>query len=368
VDSLNVGGTETQAVELARRLDPPRYDVTLGCLRAQGPLLERLRDSSVAIVEFYPKGGLDSAGGIYQLLRLSAFLRRGGFDIVHTHDLWSNLMGVPAAWMARVPVIISSRRDLAHFDWYRTGRRVWLRRIQNLSDVVLTNADPIRDGLIAEDGFAPQKVRVIHNGVDLERFSVGPRDRGKLFPGAGEGKLIVLVGNMITDVKGHGVLISAAPEVVRAYPKTRFVLVGGGNKRSDFENQVKDLGLEASFLFLGRRGDVPAILACCDIAVLPSLAEGLPNAVLEYLAAGLPVVATAVGGNLEIIQDGITGLLVPPQDSQALAAALMRLLSDNDLAVRIAGAGHDYVKQNFSFERLVTDMVQLYAKLLKRVN
>src|SRR5438132_9127842 len=148
VDSLNVGGTETQAVELARRLDPARYDVTLGCLRAQGPLLEKLQGSAVSLLEFYPKGGLDSVGGVYQLLRLAAFLRRGRFDVVHTHDLWSNLMGVLAARLAGVPVVISSRRDLAHLDWYQTKRRVWLRRIQNLSSAVLANANPIRDSLI----------------------------------------------------------------------------------------------------------------------------------------------------------------------------------------------------------------------------
>jgi glycosyltransferase involved in cell wall biosynthesis len=124
----------------------------------------------------------------------------------------------------------------------------------------------------------------------------------------------VLLGNMTTDVKGHAVLIAAAPEVVKVHPKTQFVFVGDGAKRSDFKKQIQDLGLQQHFLFLGRRSDVPAILACCDVAVLPSLAEGLPNAVLEYLAAGLPVVATALGGNLEIIQDGKTGLLVPSQD------------------------------------------------------
>jgi len=164
------------------------------------------------------------------------------------------------------------------------------------------------------------------------------------------------------------VLISAARDVVKAHPKTQFVLVGEGSKRADFEQQAKDLGLQANFLFLGRRGDVPAVLACCDIAVLPSLAEGLPNAVLEYLAAGLPVVASALGGNLEIIQDGTTGLLVPAQDSRALAEALIRLLNHDALAARIGTAGREYVKQNFSFERLVRDIDQLYTKLLQSAN
>jgi glycosyltransferase involved in cell wall biosynthesis len=302
----------------------------------------------------------------YGILKLARLLRRQRFQILHAHDLWSNIVGMAAAMLARTPVTITSQRDLSHDAWYGTYRRRVLRFLQGRSSVVLTNAKAIRDGLIEQDHLPPAKVCVVYNGVDLEQLHV-PADRDQIFPRSGGNKLIVLVGNMITDVKGHGVLIAAAPEVIKAHPKTRFVLVGEGAMRSDFEKQVRDLGLQENFLFLGRRSDVPAILACSDIAVLPSLAEGLPNAVLEYLAAGLPVVASALGGNLEIIQDGTTGLLVPPQDSPALAAALIRLLSDEDLADRIAQAGHDYVTRSFSFERLVADIDTLYAKLLHRL-
>src|SRR5579862_8943535 len=247
LDSLNVGGTETQAVELARRLDPSHYEVTLGCLLAQGPLLEKLRGTEDRIEEFHPRGGIDSAGGIYQLFRLTAFLRRGRFDVVHTHDLWSNLMGVPAARMAGIPAIISSRRDLGHLDWYESGRRVWLRRIQNLSNVVLANANPIRDSLIADDGFAPDKVRVIRNGVDVERFANVAKNREQMFPGSSNQKLIVLVGNMHTDIKGHPWLIAAAPNVRAQFPGVRFVFVGDGAQRAEFERQVSELGLAENF-------------------------------------------------------------------------------------------------------------------------
>ena len=366
LDSLNVGGTETQAVELARRLDPAHYDVTLGCLLAKGPLLEKLQGTAVQVEEFHPKGGIDSAGGVYQLLRLTTFLRRGRFDVVHTHDLWSNLMGVPAARMAGIPAIISSRRDLGHLDWYESGRRVWLRRIQNLSNVVLANANPIRDSLIKDDGFAPEKVRVIHNGVDVERFSSGSENREQMFPGTSEQKLIVLVGNMHTDIKGHPWLIAAAHQVVSEFPSVRFVLAGDGAQRPEFERRVAELGLKESFSFMGRRGDVPQILRNCDIAVLPSKAEGLPNAVLEYMCAGLPTVATAVGGNAEIVRDGVTGLLVPAQDSQALAEALMRLLKDPELAKRLGSVGRQYVIDHFSFERLVREVDSMYTELLRQ--
>ena len=364
LDSFEVGGTETQAVELARGLASAGRRVTLGVLRAEGPLAERLEDSAVSVMEFRPRGGIDSPGGIYQLLRLAAFLRRGRFDVVHTHDLWSNLMGVPAGWLARVPVIISSRRDLAHLAWYEGSRRVWLRRIQSLSHAVLTNSTVIRQALISDDRFAPEKVRVIPNGIDLKKFSRRFPDRTRIFPGPFEGSTIVLVGNMHTDVKGHPWLISAAAAVIREFPKTRFAFVGDGQQRSTFERQVAGLGLGQNFLFLGRRSDVPEILACSDIGVLPSQAEGLPNALLEYLAAGLAVVASHVGGNVEIVEDGQTGLLVPPQDSQALAAAILRLLRDPDLARRLAQSGHNYVAQKYSFERLVDSTDQLYTELL----
>jgi L-malate glycosyltransferase len=366
VDSLDVGGTESQAVELALRIPMAGYDVTLGCLRAQGPLLERLQGTAVVLREFHPRGGIDSPSGLYQLLRLSWFLRRGRFDIVHTHDLWSNLLGVPAARLARVRAIVSSRRDLAHFDWYQGKRRVWLRRIQNLSGIVLANAAPIRDALINDDGFAPDKVRVIHNGIDIDKFHNSRGDRIHLFPGVGDGKIIVLVGNMHTDVKGHPWLIAAASAVIREFPSTRFVLVGDGEQRARFEQQVTGLGLGENFLFLGRRTDISEILASCDIAILPSKAEGLSNAVLEYMAARLPTIVSDVGGNSELVEDGVTGLLVPPADSSALSAAMLRLLRDPSLARQMGQAGYEFAAKNFSFERLVREVDSLYTELLQR--
>jgi glycosyltransferase involved in cell wall biosynthesis len=154
--------------------------------------------------------------------------------------------------------------------------------------------------------------------------------------------------------------------VVREFPSTRFVLVGDGEQRARFVQQVAGLGLEQNFLFLGRRADIPDILACCDIAVLPSRAEGLPNAVLEYMAAGLPTIVSRVGGNAELIEDGVTGLLVPPEDSAALSAGLLKLLRDPGLARQMAQSGHEFTIRNFSFERLVREVDALYTELLQR--
>jgi len=365
LDSLDIGGTETQAVELAQRLDPRRYEVTLGCLRARGPLRQRLEPGRVKILEFHSRGGIDSPGGLYQLLRLAAFLRHGRIDVVHTHDLWSNLLGVPAARLASVPVIISSCRDLSHTDWYTPRRRRILRRIQRSWSMVLANSSAVRDDLVARDGFTADKVRVIRNAVDLERFAVGG-DRKRLFPEAGVGKLIVQLGNMVSDVKGHAYLIEAAPTVIARFPQTRFVLIGDGPLRPEFERRLRELRLAENFIFLGRRPDVPELLASCDLGILPSLAEGLPNAVLEYLAAGLPTIATRVGGNVEIVEDGRTGLLVPAKDAGALAKAILRLLENPDLALTLGHAGQNHVRANFSFARLLDETAGLYGELLAR--
>lgn len=365
LDSLNIGGTEVQAVELATRLNPELYDVTLGCLRARGPLLDRLKGSSVSIREFYPQGGFDSVQGGYQMLRLALFLRRGGFQIMHAHDLYANLLGIPAAVIARIPVIISSQRDLGHLDLYKSWRRIWLRRLQKLSTAVLTNANAVREAVLTEDHFAAEKVRVIHNGVDLERFARPSEDRSWLAPPNGnQERWIVLVGNMHGDVKGHPVLIAAAQTVVREFPDVKFLFAGDGEKKNDFEKQTQRLGIARHFLFLGRRDDVPRILACSDIGVLASKAEGLPNAVLEYLAAGLPTIASCVGGNVEIIRDGKTGLLVPPEDSSALAAAILRLLRNPVLAADLGKNGQNFVAAEFSFQRLIEKTDQMYTELL----
>jgi hypothetical protein len=146
-----IGGTETQAVELARRLDPKRYKLTIGCLRREGPLLERLTGTPVEIMEVKLGGGVDSPSGLLRILKLARFLRQQKIQILHAHDLWSNMVGMAAAILARTPVTITSQRDLSHDAWYGTYRRRVLRLLQRRSSLVLTNAKAIRDGLIEKD-------------------------------------------------------------------------------------------------------------------------------------------------------------------------------------------------------------------------
>jgi glycosyltransferase involved in cell wall biosynthesis len=365
LDSFEIGGTETQAVELALRLDRSRYAVTLGSLQMSGPLLAKFEGSHVSVMEWSTRGGVNSPGGIYQILRLARFLRRGRFDVVHAHDLWSNLLAIPAARLARVPVVISSRRDLAHLGWYTPWRRKFLRRLQSLSTVVLVNSSQISEQLVHEDGFRPEFIRVVHNGIDLDRFSHLAPDRQQFFPGLENHTLIVCTGNMRGNVKGHPTLIEAAQRICAKFPQARFVLIGEGEKRAEFEAKVSALGLQPNFVFMGSRQNVPEILACCDIAVLPSHAEGFSNALLEYMAAGLPTVATDVGGNPEVIENRRDGLLVKPNDPAALADAILSLLQNPHLASQLGTAAHERVRRHFDLAQLTFNVDALYTELLQ---
>jgi len=362
VDTLNIGGTENQMVQTAVRLHRLGYHVTVGCLRAEGPLLSVLQNAGIPVIEFRKKKTLMSPSGLVQLFRLVFFLRQGKFQVLHAHDLWSNLLGVPAAWLARTPVIISSRRYLADLDWYRPWKDKILSVIYQLSTFIVVNSHAVKTLLVNRyRGLRAEKIHVIYNGVDVDHFAAAKPARERLFPGmASDRRLIAVLANMYSSTKGHSHLISAARGLCLSIPEVMFLMIGDGSERPRLQEQVRGLGLEKHFLFLGRRKDIAELLACCQLAALPSETESLPNAVLEVMSAGLAVVATSTGGTLEIIDGGVDGLLVPPQNPQTLAAALLQLLLEPQMARRLARAGQEKMRSHFSFDRLIVELEQLY--------
>ena len=360
IESLELGGSERQCLELAHRLSRRGYSVTVGCLRASGPLRAVFAESHLPLVEF-PVKSLLRPNALVQMARFVVYLRKNRFHAVHTNDLYSNLFGIPAAHLARVPVIVSSQRDLSHWWWYTPVRRKFLRLLQSSSDWILVNSEAIRRDLVTHDRMDPRKIRIVHNGVDAEKFTPRPSQRRWLFPQfSAKDRLVVMVANMHIEVKGHADLIRAAHLVAARNPDVRFLLVGDGEMRAEFERQAHAAGLDEVVHFLGKRTDVPMLLSGCDLGVLASRAEGLPNAILEYMAAGLAVVATRVGGVPEIIEDEVSGLLVPPGQPEALARAILRALSSDQLRARLAKAGRERALAKFDFERLVLEVSQLY--------
>jgi glycosyltransferase involved in cell wall biosynthesis len=362
IHSLELGGSEKQCVEVAARLAKEGYAVTLGCLQAAGPLRARVVEAGLPLVVFAAPRLLHPSA-LVQAFKLVYFLRKNKFQVVQANDLYSNLFAVPAAWMARVPVIISSQRDLSHWSWYTPTRRKILRKIQGLSSWLVVNSAAVRADLMARDGFDARKIRVVHNGIDAERFAPRWQTPREPLRGVSPGdKLIAMVANMHLPVKGHSDLIAAAQDVCREHPEVRFLLMGDGEMRPLLERQVREVGLDHAVLFLGQRTDVPEVLSCCEIGVLASRAEGLPNAVLEYMAAGLATVATCVGGVPEIIRPELNGLLVPAKNPAALAAALLRLLNNEPLRLRLASAARESVLANFDYARVLEHLKPLYQR------
>lgn len=359
VQLLELGGSERQCVEMAKALSSEGVQVSVGVMRGAGPLRSQLEQAGIPVIDF-PVGSLLRPRAVFQGLRLAAFIGRNRFDVVHACDLYANLFAIPAARLAGVPVTVSSQRDLSDSAWYTPTRRKILREIQKLSTWVFVNSNAIRSYLAKDDGIDPARIRVIYNGIDTSRFPNASGERLTFL--APQHRRIAMVANMHVDVKGHAELLEAAQRVCARHPNTRFLLIGDGALREEFKKQAGAMDVEKNIIFLGHRTDVPRLLAGCEMGVLASRAEGLPNAVLEYMAAGLPVIATNVGGIPEIVRHEVTGLLVPPRDSSALAAAILRLLDERQLCERLGQNAKEFVFSNFDSADLGKKLIFLYGE------
>jgi glycosyltransferase involved in cell wall biosynthesis len=235
----------------------------------------------------------------------------------------------------------------------------------SLADHVLVNAVAVRTVLEAQ-GYDPSRISVIHNGIDLTRFRQFTETEGRTTVTAGAP--LVAVFARLNRLKGIEYFLQAAATVARRFDTVRFLVVGDSiseTYRAELEAFAKTLGLEHRVTFAGFRDDVPDLLSTVTVSVLPSLSEGLSNVVLEGMAAGVPVVATSVGGTPEMIDHGVTGLLVPPHDAASMADAITALLADPALARTIGRAGQQKVTQQFSLESTVAQTEHLYERLLR---
>jgi glycosyltransferase involved in cell wall biosynthesis len=340
-------------------------------MRRGGRLACELADAGVPLRE-YPIRSLCSPGAVWQLLRLARHMSRRQIQIVHAYNFYGNAFAIPAAWLAGVPVIIASIRDRGVY--LSDGQRHLQRLVCRLADCVLVNADSIKEWLVS-DGYDRSKIAVIRNGIDLDRFDGVRRSDLRAEFGIPPGVPVITMLSRLNPQKGVEDFVDAAAIVAWQFPDARFLIVGEGElsrvTRSEDQayrrkliNRGIRLGLRDRLILTGYRADVPALLADTTISVLPSHSEGLSNSILESMAAGVPVVATRVGGTPEAIEHGVTGLLAPPNDPQELATWIGRLLFDRDLASKIGAAGRQSVRDRFGMDRMVHATEQLYLDLL----
>jgi glycosyltransferase involved in cell wall biosynthesis len=347
--SFDVGGTERQTVELVRRLDPTRFRVHLACFHARGPLKPSVPES--VTIEDFPVRGFRRPDSVRQWLRFARWCREIDARLVHTCDLYANLFGLTAAAMAGVPARIGSRREVLTGDKTRlqlTGQRVAYRR----AHAVVANSGAAAAQLLRE-GVAASKIRLIPNGVDWLPDRPAPSHNGL--------RRIVMVANLRQE-KGHDVLIDAAPQIFSSCPDAEICLAGNGPMADALAARARARGVGGRVQFLGHCEDVPSLLARSDIFVLPSRSEALPNALIEAMAAGLPVVASRVGGIPEIVTDGQNGVLVQPGDPAALATAVVHLIDHPGSAIALGGAARSWVRRTYSFERMVSSTERVYVE------
>ncbi len=359
--NFHIGGTERQVANLALGIDASRFDLHLACLRHSGELLEELKTLRVPRPEFRI-GSLYSPKTFWQAMRLARYVRRNLIQIVHSYGFYPNVFAVPAAKLAGASIVVASIRDTG--DALSPLQRRIQKMVCRLADCVLVNAEAIREKLI-EQGYDPAKIVVIRNGITLSRFAKEQRGatlRQEL--GLPLSAQLVIVFSRLNRLKGIQYFLEAAIILAGRFPDARFLVVGDGANRKELEEQACRCGLGQRTVFTGFRGDIPELLSEAAVSVLPSLSEGLSNSLLESMAAGVPVVAARVGGNPEVIEHGVTGLLVPPRDATALATATGRLLEDQDLAASFGEAGRRRVAELFSVERSVRETEHLYQRLV----
>jgi glycosyltransferase involved in cell wall biosynthesis len=363
--STFVGGPERQVLGLAGAL-PEVYSTTVLSFSEGGRcrlFLAAARSAGFDAAELKN----DTPNFRAAVAELTAFLRGNFADVLVTHGYKSNLLGRPAARSRGIPIVSVSRGwtgENVKVRCYETVDRVHLRFMDRVVCVSAGQAERVR-----RCGVPPERVRVIRNAARLSAFAdPDPRMRQRLRElTGGEGPIVVAAGRLSPE-KGFDVLVEAAKRFLNDVSTARGVVFGEGPERTRLQQKIDEFGLTERFRFLGFRDDVDALLPWAHLVVIPSLTEGLPNIALEAAAAGVPVVATAVGGTPEVVIDGCTGFLVAPNDPVALARRIADLVTAPELARALGIAARRRVEEHFSFEVQARAYEMLFDEVCPRRN
>jgi L-malate glycosyltransferase len=360
--SLRVGGAEVLAARLARGLRD-RVRFLFACLDELGTLGEELRREDFPVHVLGRRPGLDwrCAHGLARLLR------REQVDVIHAHQYTPFFYGSFARLLYRRPAVIFTEHGRHFPDYPRRKRMLANRLLLRQEDRVIGVGEAVRQALINNEGIPAGRVEMIYNGIDLAPFGKSAPDRADARPemGIGPNDLVIVQVARLDYLKDHATAIRTLARVVRHRPDARLVLVGEGPERDKIEDQARRSGLEPNLRLLGLRKDIARILTAADLFLLTSISEGIPLTLIEAMAAGLPVVATRVGGVGEVIEDQVTGLLAPSGDDAILAGHLLRLAEDRGLAGSMREHGRQRARGMFSEDRMLAGYSRLYKELVR---
>jgi glycosyltransferase involved in cell wall biosynthesis len=340
---LEIGGQEKLLVEFARHVTRARFDLEFVSIGSRGVLADDIETLG------WPVAALGVPTGLRPSLiaKLAWLFRRGRPEVVHTHDQRALFYAGPATWLARVPMVVHTRHGR---DIHATPRQTAiLRRLSSLVDRFVCVSREVCE-LSQQQGISGSRVRTILNGIDLGRFGfAGPNSAGP----------VVTVARLSPE-KDVANLIRATAVAANVVPDLRVEVAGDGPCLDDLKRLAAELGIVGRVTFLGEVGDVRALLARARMLVLPSRSEGIPLTVLEAMACGLPVVATRVGGLPEVVEQEVTGLLVPPADPSALSDAIVAIWNDRETGDQMGRAARQRAIQRFDVHRMVAQYEALY--------
>jgi len=366
IDSFEQGGSERQALQLLRQLHASgRCQIRLACLQNRGPLRADADQLGIGEIVEYPLSSFYDLNFGRQLRRFRRFIKENEIDVVHTHCFYTNIFGMTGAFLAGVRARVTSKGET---DGFRTSMQKRAERVAfRLSHRVIANCLVVQNQLIRE-GVNPSKIIQHYNGLDLERLKVrGGLRREEALAAFGlpsERRYLSIVANLRNPVKDHPMFLRAAARVRASVPDAGFVIAGEGELMESLRELAVQLGIQDDVFFIGRCDNVADLLFASDIGVLSSKAEGFANAILEYMAAGLPVVATDVGGAREAVAEGETGYVVSSGDDEKMAGRIIEFLHEPKRARAMGERGKLIAAEKFSCDRHLQNTLELYDELL----
>jgi glycosyltransferase involved in cell wall biosynthesis len=360
LDRLLPAGTEMQVLTLIKHLDRSAVQPYLCLLDGEDEISRSLEPTDCPVLRL-GSYALRSPKIVWAAIKFARFLRREKIDILQVYFIQSATFGATMGTLAGTRHVVRVRNNVGHWITPKmVGRFRWVNR---LVARIITNSEAGRLAVVEQEGVCPGSVTVLANGIDFDRFPSRLDQRHHERSGA---RRVGIVANL-RRVKGLDVFVAAAARVLKLANGVQFLIAGDVDGEEDtpreLKAQVAGLGIEEHVHFLGRVADIPSFLSSLDVAVLSSRAEGTSNSLIEYMASGLPIVATAVGGNCEIIKDGVSGILVPPDDPDRLGAAICEILRDRPRSSAMAGAAFLRVREQFSSNRMAERYVEFYRSL-----
>tara|TARA_B100001564_G_scaffold298309_1_gene264375 strand:- start:2678 stop:3832 length:1155 start_codon:yes stop_codon:yes gene_type:complete len=367
IDSLDGGGAEAQAIMLASGLKNENIKVSIFPLRSGGTLTKQAKNQNIEIIEGGFKSTRNIKSSIKGFLLLCKTIHSKKNAIVHTFLPFSNFVGSIAGIISGANYIITSRRGLIKLNYLKKKWRTFDKISNFLSDKIVVNAEAIIDEMLALDSVNPNKVICIRNGINIEKFRIKNYDRNYIRSQFGllESEFAWVKVANFSSIKGHKDLITSFKNLDTKYQAKLFLVGKDIGSLDELKTLVSECGLQDRIKFLGFREDIPEILLSMDGYICASHTEGFSNAILEAMASGLPIIATNVGGNSEILKNEITGLLFKPKDKNEIINTMIKIMENNPLSEKLSKEALKTVNEKYSTKKMVESYIDIYKKALK---